>query len=188
MPAAGGHQDRPETVTLADLEARLALLPADQAAKVRASVRRVQPPAPESPDVETPKPAYSSWSDYLSSTSEAERRAWCSRKAKRANRERLMSGRPADRLAWRDVWLVVDAAQGRCMYCGSLAVEGRPSQPNGAPAPWEQVGRRIGSLSHIVARVHGGANTAANIGWACLWCNTWPSERKPGATDRGAIS
>ena len=99
-----------------------------------------------------------------------------------------MSGQPGEKLGWQDVWSVLEAAQGRCMYCGSLAVEGRPSKPNGAPSPWEQVGRRVGSLAHITARVYGGTNTPDNLGWACLWCNTWPSERIPGSTDRGAIA
>lgn len=183
----GDREHRPETVTRAELEARLAGLPEDEAAKVRAAVRVVRSPPPASPGQEAPDPIFVSWSDYLARTSEAERRAWCSRKARRANRERLMSGRPDERLGWQDVWLVLESAQGRCMYCGSLAVEGRPSQPNGAPAPWEPVGRRIGSLSHVVARGHGGTNTLENLGWACLWCNTWTSERIPGAADRGAI-
>jgi len=99
-----------------------------------------------------------------------------------------MSGRPAERLGWQDVWSVLEAAQGRCMYCGSLAVEDRPSKPNGAPAPWEQVGRRVGSLSHVTARIYSGTITPDNLGWACLWCNTWPSERVPESTDRGAIA
>ena len=60
-------------------------------------------------------PVYVSWSDYAAGTSAAERRAWCTRKARRANRERLMSGPPAERLGWQDVWSVMEAAQGRCM-------------------------------------------------------------------------
>jgi hypothetical protein len=24
----------------------------------------------------------------------------------------------------------------------------------------------------------------AVLGWVCFWCNTWSSERRPGATDR----
>lgn len=187
MPSRG-QDHRPESVSRAELEARLADLPPAEAAAIRASVRVARPPAPATLNAGTPMPVYRSWSDYVAGTSAAERRAWCSRKARRANRERLMSGPPTERIGWHDVWLVMEAAQGRCMYCGSLAVEGRPSTPNGAPAPWEQVGRRVGSLSHVTARVDGGTNTLDNLGWACLWCNTWPSERVPGSTDRGAIA
>lgn len=180
--------DRPEAPTLAELEARLADLPADEAARIGARIRPVGRHAPVAPDAATPPdPVYVSWDDYLARTSEAERRRWCSMKARRANRERLMSGRPEDRLGWQDVWSVLVTAQGRCACCGSLAVEGRPSKPNGAPAPWAPVGRRIGSLSHVVARIHGGQNVPSNLGWICLWCNTWPSERIPGATDHGAV-
>lgn len=46
---------------------------------------------------------------------------------------------------------------------------------------------RIGSLGHVVARFNGGANTPDNLAWSCLWCNTRPNERQPGATDRGAV-
>ena len=187
MPSRGQGR-RPETVSRAELEAQIAGLPTDEAAKIRASLRVARPPVPTPPDGETSKPVYLSWSDYVARTSAAQRRDLCSRKARRANRERLMSGRPAERLVWQDVWSVMEAAQGRCMYCGSLALEGRPSKSNGAPAPWEQVGRRVGSLSHVTARVYGGTTTLDNLGWACLWCNTWPSERVPGSTDRGAIA
>jgi hypothetical protein len=68
------------------------------------------------------------------------------------------------------------------MYCGSLAVEHKPKG-----APWGHVGRRIGSLDHLIARIHGGTNTLDNLGWCCLWCNTWTSERRTGATDHGAV-
>ena len=37
------------------------------------------------------------------------------------------------------------------------------------------------------ARFNGGSNAPGNLTWACLWCNTWPSERRPGATDHGGI-
>ncbi len=87
----------------------------------------------------------------------------------------------------QDVADVLEAALGRCRYCGSLAVEGRPSAANGGPAPWEHVGRRIGSLDHPVSLVLGGRNHITNLAWSCLWCNTWGSERRWGATDHGAI-
>lgn len=98
-----------------------------------------------------------------------------------------MSGPPDERINTDTVWSVLAAAQGRCLHCGSLALEGRPSRPNGAPLPWEPVGRRIGSLAHLVARVHGGSNALTNLAWSCLWCNVWPAERIMGAIDHGAI-
>ena len=56
---------------------------------------------------------------------------------------------------------------------------------SGAPLAWAQVGRRIGSLEHVRWRFGGGGNDLTNLAWACLWCNTWPSERRPMATDHG---
>ncbi|GAA1030774.1 MULTISPECIES: HNH endonuclease [Amycolatopsis] len=131
-------------------------------------------------------PLYVSWGDYLARTTPQERRAWCQRKAKRSNRPRLMSN-AAEKLSVQDVVDVFEAAQGRCRYCGSLAVEGRPSTANGGPAPWEHIGRRIGSLDHPVSLVLGGRNHITNLAWSCLWCNTWPSLRLLGATDHGAV-
>lgn len=93
-----------------------------------------------------------------------------------------MSGRPTERITADDVLAVLESAQGRCAHCGSLAVERRPSGQDGRPLPWEAVGRRIGSLGHLTARVFGGSNTSGNLAWSCLWCNTWPQERTPGAT------
>jgi hypothetical protein len=98
-----------------------------------------------------------------------------------------MSGRPASTITTAAVWDVLDKAEGRCAHCGSLAVEGRPSGADGRPVEWAQVGRRIGSLGHLVAVFDGGNNDPANLYWCCLWCNTWQSERRPGAIDHGAI-
>jgi hypothetical protein len=110
-----------------------------------------------------------------------------------------MSGIPEHRLSTQDVLDVLEAAQGRCHWCGSLAVERRPSGPAGAPLPWADIGRRIGSLDHVLSLCDSGTwpapgladmagkNEPANLVWSCLWCNTWPSERVMGATDHGAI-
>jgi hypothetical protein len=81
---------------------------------------------------------------------------------------------------------VLSEARGRCAYCGSLAIENRPSDPHrGSPTSWEHIGRRIGSLDYIQSRVSGGDNDPANLAWSCLWCNTWTDERRPGAKDYG---
>lgn len=136
-----------------------------------------------------PPPVYTSWEDFLARTTERERLEWCRVKAKTANRERLMSGRPERSVTPQEVWQVAEDAQGRCTYCGSLALERRPTGRDGRPLSWAAVGRRIGSLDHLIARVAGGANDPANFAWACLWCNTWETEteRRPGATDHGAL-
>jgi hypothetical protein len=55
------------------------------------------------------------------------------------------------------------------------------------PLPWASIGRRIGSLGHVISRLHGGTNRLENLAWPCLWCNTWQSERRPGATDHGGL-
>ena len=138
-------------------------------------------------EVEIPPPVYESWSDYMQRATKKELRERCSQIAVRANRWRLMSGVPIERITSRDVWAVLDAARGRCGTCGSLAVERRPSRPNGAPAPWEAVGRRVGSLGHVVQRVRQGSNTPDNLIWQCLWCNTWPKEANWGATTSGGF-
>jgi hypothetical protein len=113
--------------------------------------------------------------------------AWCRAKAKKANGRRLMSGEPAARITAQDVWAIMAAARGSCGYCGSLAVQKRPSTPTGQPLPWEQAGRRIGSLSHVVSLFDDGTNTLDNLCWACLWCNTWRGEGRLGATDHGGL-
>lgn len=85
-----------------------------------------------------------------------------------------------------NVWSVIEVAKGRCMYCKSLAVEGRPSHPiSGGPLPWEHIGRRIGSLEHIHPFLDGRINHLSNLGWACLWCNVHPEARILGASDHG---
>ena len=98
-----------------------------------------------------------------------------------ANGPRLMSEQPEHRITSDDVLRILEAAEGRCHYCGSLAVEKRP------PGPWNRVGRRIGTLHHAEVRFLGGSNTPDNLVWACMWCSTWPleEERRPGAVDRG---
>jgi len=104
------------------------------------------------------------------------------------NRKRLLSKTAAWRGSVDVVWSVLSAARGRCAYCNSLAVERRPSHPiTGAPVAWAQVGRRIGSLEHNRLRFGGGDNDIANLSWCCLWCNTWPSERRWEATDHGGL-
>lgn len=149
-------------------------------------------PAPQLPlsrgdELDAGPPVYLSWEDFLDRTTPSQRMEWCRKKAAKANKRRLMSGVPDVRITGADVMAVLDLAKGRCGYCGSLAVENRPSTPSGKPLPWGHVGRRVGSLSHRVARFNGGCNAPANLIWACLWCNTWPQERRLGASDHGGI-
>jgi hypothetical protein len=140
---------------------------------------------PGMPVPDPPPPAFVSWADFLARTSRSERMARCYAAAKKANRKRLLSDAPNTRLSAQDVWVIMEAAQGRCAHCGSLAVENRPSTPAGAPLPWAQVGRRIGSLEHLRWRFGGGDNNLSNLAWACLWCNTWQTERSSIAVDHG---
>lgn len=177
-----------EAPTLAQLEAVLANLPPDEAAKVRLRMKPAPlSPEPEPLDPSRPAPKFSSWDEFLRQTTQVERRRWCAQKAQKANAPRLMSGVPEQKITAEDVLAVLTAARGRCAHCGSLAVENRPSTPAGQPIALAFVGRRIGSLGHNVARFHGGANAVTNLVWSCLWRNTWQQERTPGATDRGAI-
>jgi hypothetical protein len=138
--------------------------------------------------LELPPPVFASWADYLARTTYAERMSRCHAAAKKANLKRLLSPAPKVRICGTDVWDVIEEAKGRCFHCGSLAVERRPSAANGAPIAWAQVGRRIGSLEHLHKRSAGAFdNQFWNLAWSCLWCNTWESERRPGATDQGGF-
>ena len=184
------YDERPqrEAPTYEELLDFAAGLPPAQAEALLAGARPVPQPSEPEPAGSAPiPPVYVSWEDFLARTTPAGRMAWCQKKATRANRPRLMSGPPDVKITGVDVWAVLEAAKGRCAYCRSLAVENRPSGPNGKPLPWAQVGRRIGSLGHRLARFNGGSNAPGNLTWICLWCNTWPSERRPGATDHGAV-
>jgi hypothetical protein len=152
--------------------------------------RNSQPPSkywqmPGDEVVKAPAPLYLSWTDYLQRTTNSERMKRCYAAAKKANRKRLLSEAPKERLTGQAVWTVFESAKGRCAHCGSLAVESRPSDGRGAPVAWAQVGRRVGSLEHARARYAGGDNFLENLAWSCLWCNTWPAERRRGAMDHG---
>jgi hypothetical protein len=174
-----------ERPTLSELLAAVAELPSSQAAQVLARARPAPSTSPPEPPGPPPPPVYLSWGDFLTRTTPVERRRWCAAKAKKANAPRLMSGRPVNTITADDVQAILEEAHGRCRHCGSLAVESRPSKPDGSPAPWAGVGRRIGSLGHRVSRFQGGANARENLIWSCLWCNTWPDQRVPGAVDHG---
>ncbi|MES2255151.1 MAG: hypothetical protein V4559_08930 [Pseudomonadota bacterium] len=90
------------------------------------------------------------------------------------------------RLKGGNIWAIVEAAKGRCVYCGSLAVESRPSHAEkGSPLRWHAVGRRIGSLEHFAPYLDGRMNGLANLRWSCLWCNVHREARIPGALDHG---
>lgn len=130
---------------------------------------------------------FTSWEDFLTRTTKEERIRWCREKARKANQKRLLSESPTVKLTAEVVWEVLQSYKGHCRYCGSLALENRPSKPDGTPLPWEHIGRRIGSLDHIVSRFAGGGNNHDNLAWACLWCNTWSKERKKIADDHGGL-
>lgn len=144
---------------------------------------------PGVPTADPGPPVYVSWEDYVARTTNTQRMARCYAASKKANRKRLLSAPPEHRLTGRLVWKGIETARGRCVHCNSLAVEHRTSDAKtGQPLPWAQVGRRVGSLEHVKWRRGGGDNDLQNLAWACLWCNTWPSERRWGATDQGGYS
>ena len=102
---------------------RLAQLWPSRAERILASVtpapRRPAPPTGEIP----PMPGYATWTDFLQRSVPGERGHWCVTKARKANRERLMSGRPETRITAEDVWTILEAARGRCARrdcCGSF--------------------------------------------------------------------
>lgn len=163
-----------EAPTYAELAALASLLPPDEASDLLARARPV--PEPSRASQAPPPPQYESYEDFLARVDWDDLVTWCKSKANKANQPRLMSGRPKEAITWLEVLQVLTEARGRCAHCGSLAVEHRPSKPGGAPASWEAVGRRIGSLGHLVSRFAGGANNKSNLVWSCLWCNTWTSQ------------
>ena len=119
---------------------------------------------------QAPPLLYESWSDYLAKTSEAERMRWCAKKAIRANtrNRRLHPMYEAVAITNKDVWTALEAARGRCVYCGSLALERKPVRGR-----WEAMGRRIGSLEHM-------GSGRSVIAWCCLLCNSQPRFRPKG--------
>jgi hypothetical protein len=174
-----------EAPTLGEIRQIAEQLPPDQASDLLRRLRPMPPLPTDDIGDDRPAPVYESWTDYLANTTAAERQQWCRAKAKIANRTRLMSGPPDAKISGDHVWAVLSTAEGRCEHCGSLAVERRPSGPGGRPRAWASIGRRIGSLGHRLARFNGGSNQPSNLCWSCLWCNTWPEERRTGATDHG---
>ena len=114
-----------EAPTADELLRFVATLSASERAKLLSKARPT-PPTPGSGGT-VPGPLYRSWDDYLSATTEPERRAWCYLKARKANQPRLMSGKPGRKVTAADVWEVLEMAAGRCVHCGSLAVERRPA-------------------------------------------------------------
>lgn len=134
------------------------------------------------------EPQYLSWSEYLTRVKPADARTFCTARIRKANAERLMSPAPERQLTAEDVWDVLAATEGRCVYCGSLCVERTPYDPvTKRKLPWSSIGRRIGSLHHRRRPIEGGGNDAQNLAWACLWCNTWACERRQLATDHGGL-
>jgi hypothetical protein len=125
-----------------------------------------------------PPPIFASWADYLQRTTPRERMDRCHNAANKANK-RQRSTALVRRLKGSDVWNVIEAARGCCVYCGSLAVERCPS------GAWGLVGRRIGSLEHLNGDCSD--NDPANLAWACHWCNTKTDERRPHALDHGGF-
>ncbi|TKA01994.1 hypothetical protein [Actinacidiphila oryziradicis] len=84
---------------------------------------------------EIPPPSFLTYEEFLAGTPLRDIRFWCSRKAVRANRERLMSGRPAEKITTDDVVAILTNARGRCAYCRSLAVQGAPKHPETRKPP-----------------------------------------------------
>lgn len=183
------HPARRPGPTGEELLRTAASLPPAQARDLlgRARIALSEPSAAIRQPADPGPPAYLSWEDFLAQVKATEVMAWCRAKAKQASGPRLMSAKPDAQITAKDVWAIMATARGTCSYCGSLAVEKRPSTPTGQPLPWEHVGRRIGSLSHVVSRFDGGTNTTGNLCWSCLWCNTYRSEGRLGATDHGGL-
>ncbi len=156
-------------------------------ADVKKALQNMVPVPDEFPaDAPSPPAEFMSFNDWCVRTSVQEKRKYCQTRSQKANRKRLLSPKPTYNIKAWEVWHIIEDAKGRCAYCGSLAVEGRPSNEKGHPIPWSNVGRRIGSLGHRTARFDGGGNEPDNLLWCCLWCNDWASQQRlPGSTNHG---
>ncbi len=131
----------------------------------------------------TTEPAvFADWVDYLARTPRAERLSMCAARTARVNEN------TAERVTTDNVWQMVESAEGRCVHCGSLCLQRLPYDPvSKKKLPWAHVGRRIGSVTHLIRRADGGSSHLSNLAWSCLWCNTWRCERIVGATDHGGL-
>jgi hypothetical protein len=138
-----------------------------------------------------PGPLYQSWEDYLKHTTDSSRRAWLARKLSRANRPRLLGGRPPGRVRLADVVALFEAARGSCTQCGNLAVESIPVGPDGAVIAWGLLRRRIGTIDHRVPVLAGGSNHRDNLQWCCFECNnlhpSGPMSIRVAAQDDGPL-
>jgi len=154
---------------------------------LKAMISRMETPAQKQLRALT-DPLYSSWSNYLNRVPWAKLRRRCLDIAKRANRKRLLSPTPNVRLTGLDIWRVLRDARGRCVHCGSLAVENLPSGSKQSRS-WASIGRRAGSLEHLQPRYRGGDNHHENLAWACMWCNNLVAEqeRKQDGSPIGAL-
>lgn len=173
LRATGRARAEREAPTLNELRAAVSRLPPDQVQKImaRATPRPAMPP----PSSGEPTPVlYTSWEDYLTRTTPAERRRWCAAKAAKANSFRLMSGRPETTISADDVLAVLEKTHGRCAYCGSLSVERRP------PGLWGDVGRASDPSATGLRASTAAQMSLANLAWCCMWCNTWPEDRIQG--------
>jgi 5-methylcytosine-specific restriction endonuclease McrA len=126
---------------------------------------------------------YASWADFTTRADPWQVRSWCGEKAKKANSRAAQRGITVT-IDGADVFAILLAAHGRCVYCGSLAVE---TIPGGKFVPWYWIGRRVGNIDHVQPLGRGGTNKRANLAWACMLCNSGAPERIPGANDRGAV-
>lgn len=137
----------------------------------------------------TSEPAmFADWPDYLTRTTLAERRKMCTGRTNRVNERIQVRASDEPRVTGDDIWQLVETAEGRCVHCGSLCLQSPPHDPvTGKKLPWGYIGRRIGSVTHLVRSADGGSNGLSNLTWSCLWCNDWRCERVVGATDHGGI-
>ena len=75
-------------------------------------------------------PKFNTWNEFFDTT-EKERLSWCSSKASFSNKKRLLAGISVQKIMASDVWKVLEAAKGKCFYCGSLALEHLPRDHGG---------------------------------------------------------
>lgn len=138
-------------------------------------------------DGSLPEPLYASWEDYLEHTPEQTRRAWLRRKVSRANRVRLVGGRPEGRLRLADAVRLLEESRGRCAACGSLAVEPNPRDGTGKPILGSMaLQHRVGTIDHWVPVLAGGGNHLDNPRWCCGRCQNLRPVGQPLSPDRAA--
>jgi hypothetical protein len=146
---------------------------------------RLRPPPRNTETTPVPPPVrFRTWDNFVT-MNESDRLQRCEDEAKFASQNGFLPWHNPKHLDGQGVSLLLNAARGRCHYCKSLALESRPAEWEDAPSVWTPIGRRIGTVAYDAEPGINGCKGTIRPIWCCLWCKTWPDERKAEAPDHG---